>query len=486
MTPELTTSDLGRANGSPVSPGMMDGFDAPKETPGFSGAYDAWNAQAQALFGMTMRSPLPAAIVCGAQRLVFCNEAATRLFGWSGAPTPRLPDMFAGVWPAGLQATEQAFAGRSALLRNQLVFGSAGSNGVDAQFVPALYDADAVTCVHIAMSDPARTPPVAPPWDGPGDLLTGGDSAAEFAWRSQSEGRWTWASPQWRTYTGRTVSSSLDLGWLEVLHPDDRAPTMGCWRDAESAGSFLCDHRIYSHREQRYRWFRSRASRVRDPSSGANEWLGASVEVDDLSLDRQPPAAALAESRHSMRNTLGLVRSLARRTAETSATVEDYAMHLEGRLDALARVQAIIARAAALGAELQTLVAEELLTFGGREGARVSISGPVVRLRSDAAETLGLAIHELATNAMKFGALSPAGGTVNVSWNTAPGGELLLIWKETAGSVVRPQSGRVGFGRDLLERGLAYSLKAQTRVTFEADGLRCDIAIPLERVAQGV
>src|SRR3712207_5418388 len=122
----------------------------------------------------------------------------------------------------------------------------------------------------------------------------------------------------------------------------------------------------------------------------------------------------LAELQHRVRNTLAVVRSIARRTGETSTTVEDYAMHLDGRLNAFARTQALVTRDPEAGVDLEYLVADELLAYHAKEADQVRISGPPIRLQPKAAETLGLAVHELATNAVKHGALRARQGRVEV------------------------------------------------------------------------
>jgi two-component system CheB/CheR fusion protein len=190
----------------------------------------------------------------------------------------------------------------------------------------------------------------------------------------------------------------------------------------------------------------------------------------------------VAEVQHRVRNTLSVVRSIARRTAETSDTIEDYAMHLEGRLDAFTRVQAAVSRNPIGGLDLEMLIADELLAAAAREGEQVGrIRGPKVRLQAKAAETLALAIHELATNAVKYGALSRRGGSVQVAWNIeAPsdGPRLKIQWRETG---VRPNGerpARRGFGTEMIERTLVYELGAETSLDFGGGGLHCIITLP--------
>jgi two-component system, chemotaxis family, CheB/CheR fusion protein len=182
-----------------------------------------------------------------------------------------------------------------------------------------------------------------------------------------------------------------------------------------------------------------------------------------------------------------VVRSIARRTGETSKTVEDHAMHLDGRINALARTQALVTRDPVAGVGLEHLVAEELLAHAAREGEQVTISGPPVRLQAKAAENFGLAVHELATNAVKYGALSAKSGRIAVAWDverTNGAARLTFEWTETGVPLDRTQPRRRGFGTELLERTLAYELGAEARAAFEPDGVRWRIELPLdEKVA---
>ena len=191
----------------------------------------------------------------------------------------------------------------------------------------------------------------------------------------------------------------------------------------------------------------------------------------------------LAELQHRVRNTLGVVRSIARRSAETSTSVEEYASHLDGRLNALARIQAMVNRGPEGGFDLEYLIVEELLGYNAREGDQLRVSGPPVRFLPKAAETLALALHELATNAIKYGALSQPAGRVDVSWRLDDGDgttRLIFDWRERGGPPVTPPK-RKGFGIELLERTLAFELKGKTTLTFNPSGLHCTILIPLNR-----
>ncbi|OKO80223.1 methyltransferase [Bradyrhizobium sp. NAS80.1] len=207
------------------------------------------------------------------------------------------------------------------------------------------------------------------------------------------------------------------------------------------------------------------------------------IDVTAITRAEERQRLLLAELQHRVRNTLGVVRSIARRSAETSSTVEEYSAHLDGRLNAFARTQALVTRDPEGGVDLEYLVVEELLAYNAREGEQMRVSGPAVRFRPKAAETFALAIHELATNALKYGGLGQPSGRLEISWRideaTDPP-KLLFEWRERGGPRVA-QPKRKGFGTELLERTLAFELKGQTTMSFNTSGLQCQIAIPLTK-----
>jgi two-component sensor histidine kinase len=218
-----------------------------------------------------------------------------------------------------------------------------------------------------------------------------------------------------------------------------------------------------------------------DPD-GVTEWLGTAADAEGLRGSERRHWLIVAELQHRIRNALGIVRSLVRRTSTTSASVEEYAAHLEGRIGALARTQAFAMRRPRSGVDLEELVETELIAHAARDG-KVRVAGPAVRLRPKAAETLGLALHELTTNSVKFGALSLPEGHLTITWRKELERDdpcVRLEWREESVPGCTPPAHR-GFGRNLVERTVPYELRGGSRLTFEPGGARCVIDIPLTR-----
>jgi two-component sensor histidine kinase len=196
-------------------------------------------------------------------------------------------------------------------------------------------------------------------------------------------------------------------------------------------------------------------------------------------LDQRGSTAGL---RHQTRNTLAMLRDVVRRSAETSDTVEDYAAHLEGRLDAVFRIQNTIANRLLDGVGLYTLLDDELMVHALGHRERLSIDGPDILLQPAAASALALAFHELATNAIKFGSLSQPEGRLAVTWSIAPGGDgqpvLTLNWIESGVGLTAPRD-RAGFGSEVIERVVPYQLSGKGVLDFTPVGLHCTITLPM-------
>lgn len=191
----------------------------------------------------------------------------------------------------------------------------------------------------------------------------------------------------------------------------------------------------------------------------------------------------VAELQHRVRNILTVVRSIFSRSVETGTDLEEIADHFRGRLDALARVQVIVTQSAAGTADLENLLRDELVSVGVQEGPDLEISGPDVQLPAQMLETIGLAIHELTTNAVKYGAFKVDTGKLSVTWHIEPGeggvSMLSLLWREEGVPAIGLAPRHEGFGRELIEEAIPYRLGGSARLEFLPGGVQCLIKVPL-------
>lgn len=225
------------------------------------------------------------------------------------------------------------------------------------------------------------------------------------------------------------------------------------------------------------RWYNVFAFRVGDPDQRRVAVLF--YDITERKRDQEHAQLLMAEIDHRARNLLAVVQAVVHRTQ--APTAEAFAAAVQGRIQALARAHALLASNRWQGAELTRLVREELAPFGPI-GERTIISGPIVALKSAAAQSIALALHELAGNAAKHGALSLPQGRVTVRWAVdAASGQLSARWDERGGPpVVRPC--HVGFGMAVIKAGIEHQLGGTVRTDWQPEGLVCELTLPAKQI----
>jgi PAS domain S-box-containing protein len=181
------------------------------------------------------------------------------------------------------------------------------------------------------------------------------------------------------------------------------------------------------------------------------------------------------EAEHRTKNILATVLATVR--LSHSDTSHDLKRLIEGRIDALAKVHTLFVESRWAGAELHRLVAQELLAYSGESEERVRIDGPAVMLEPSTAQNIAISLHELATNAAKYGALSAANGCVEIAWCLTADGRLSLRWVESGGPAFAPPMHR-GFGTRVIENTIGQ-LSGEVQFSWRNQGLTCEIVLPL-------
>jgi len=182
------------------------------------------------------------------------------------------------------------------------------------------------------------------------------------------------------------------------------------------------------------------------------------------------------EAEHRAKNILSTVLATVR--LSHANTVDDLKQIIEGRIDALAKVHTLFVQSRWRGAELHNLATQELLPYCGKTDARMRIDGPDVMLEPYSAQAVAIALHELATNAAKYEALSSSAGRVEIAWSRTADGRLSLHWIETGGPSVTSPTHR-GFGRRVMENVIVGQLRGEVHFDWRDQGLTCEIVLPL-------
>jgi PAS domain S-box-containing protein len=311
------------------------------------------------------------------------------------------------------------------------------------------------------------------------------DAMPQLVWIADSRGFVSYFNARIAEYRVAATFSPPGYDWTLAIHPDDLKTTRAAWREAAVRGeAYQNEHRLLMA-DGTYRWHLGRGLPQRD-EAGVVAWFGAETDVEDLHSMQDRQQVLVAELQHRTRNLIGVVRAVADKAMARAANLADFRLRFRDRLDALARVQNLLSR---LGdgerVTFDELIRSELSAVANCLD-RVAFDGPKgVALRSSTVQIFAMALHELATNAVKYGAFSQPQGRLEVRWRverTASHGRpwLRLDWRERGVAIEReiPAPG-IGSGRELIERALPYQLGAKTTYVLESDGVHCNIALPV-------
>jgi two-component sensor histidine kinase len=203
------------------------------------------------------------------------------------------------------------------------------------------------------------------------------------------------------------------------------------------------------------------------------------VDISERKRSEEQLLVLVNELNHRVKNTLATVQSIAAQTFRSTSDPAAFRPAFEARLMALSNAHELLTRHSWAGVSLRELC-EQALAPHAEDGGRIRLSGAALRLEPRVALAFGMILHELATNAAKYGALSAGEGIVSIDWTLAPREAarwIELTWRERGGPAVR-QPTRNGFGLQLIERSVVRDLAGDVALQFESDGFACKIAVP--------
>lgn len=222
------------------------------------------------------------------------------------------------------------------------------------------------------------------------------------------------------------------------------------------------------------RWCASTAAASQDDSGKVVRISGVTMDITERKEAEERQALLAREVDHRAKNAMAIVQSIVRLTK--ASDIREYAAIIEGRIKALSRAHAVLSDSRWQGAEMATLVEEELAPYRSGHADRIRISGPKVLLEPTTAQTLALALHELSTNAAKYGSLSQAAGRLELDWEVQRG-EIILRWRESGGPPVEaPQ--QTGFGTKIITSSIERQLEGVATFDWRPEGLFCQLRVP--------
>jgi PAS domain S-box-containing protein len=350
-------------------------------------------------------------------------------------------------------------------------------------------------------------------------------ASASIVWWTNAAGEFVEEQPYWQAYTGQNWEEYKGNGWASRVHPDDRDSVAADWMRAVSTGTpCFTQGRIWSVKYGSYRAFQARGIPIRDDNEQVVGWLGAltdiqdsidinaslqlaslqraqedlanslkalrenearlSVELESATTREQQIETLMQEVNHRSKNLLGMVLAIARRTWEASPL--EFMSRFETRIQALSSSHNLLVRNGWQGADLEELAKAQLAHFADLIGTRIFFQGTKMYVTPRAAQALGMAFHELTTNAAKHGALSGEHGRVHVAWHIVVEGSyeplFLIEWAEHGGPPIR--KGGSGFGSTVLSRIVEGTLAGTAELELRPEGLLWKLKCPLASVLE--
>jgi PAS domain S-box-containing protein len=460
----------------------------------------AWPQSLCSALALSLAADAPLAVLWGAERLQLYNDAYAELIGDAhpralGAPCEKT---WAAVWPLLAEPIARAWSGKAASLENQQLALRRGGRLTSAilglSVSPVRDDAGEVGGLLLQVRDTSA-------WASErAALITQRDHALAslaaqqqaFAMKAGLMGSWELDAATSRIVASDSCRKVFGVGpddpfdhndhIIALVHPDDREPRQKAINRAVRAQHDLeIEFRIVKPGGQ-IGWVLTRGQGVYDENGRAVRFVGVSLDITARRAAEEHQRLLLHELNHRVKNTLTTVQSLAlqtRRTTDDPASFNDVFL---ARIHALAGAHELLTEASWEGASLEEVIHRTLRHHLPRDGAeRLQCGGPTIRLGPNAAVTLNMAVHELATNAVKYGALSTPEGRLDVEWRVdlAERRPILDIeWRETCGPPVATPVRR-GFGSRLIEQGLAREMDGECRLIFAPEGLTCRLRLPL-------
>ncbi|MCB2047388.1 MAG: PAS domain-containing protein [Novosphingobium sp.] len=308
------------------------------------------------------------------------------------------------------------------------------------------------------------------------------DAMPQLLWSTRPNGLTDYFNQVWIDYTGEPAEASYGSGWLDFLHPDDRAPTGECWREAvESRKTYEIEYRL-RNAEGEYRWMLARGVPMLDDRGEVTRWFGSCTDIDESKRSSELLEILSRELNHRIKNIFAVIGGLVSLTIRHRPEVAEAGRELQERILALGRahdhVRASGTRFDSTEAQSSLIAMLKLIVSPYQAGSRnrVTISGSDIAIDDRSATPLALFVHELGTNAAKYGALSTQDGSVEIELSR-DNGDCLIRWSEQGGPPVN-RPGDDGFGASLVELSIARQLGGVVEYEWRTEGLVVLARIP--------
>lgn len=310
------------------------------------------------------------------------------------------------------------------------------------------------------------------------------DAMPQMVWSTTPDGLHDYYNARWYEFTGAPFGSTDGEGWNDMFHPDDQDRAWSRWRHSLSTGEpYEIEYRL-KHNSGVYRWTLGRAMPIRDDEGRITRWFGTCTDIDELKKLEQGRELVSQELSHRIKNIFAVVSALVALSARQYPEARAFAASLRTRINALARAHEFVrphtetSRITVGATTLHSFLNDLFTAYADHTGAaRVVVSGDDAVFDDQAATSVALLFHELATNAAKYGALSQDGGTIDLT-TRRDGDRFILTWTERGGPEITAEPTRAGFGSSLATLSVEGQLGGRLTREWRPEGLKIVADLP--------
>lgn len=315
------------------------------------------------------------------------------------------------------------------------------------------------------------------------------DSMPQMVWSTLPDGFHDYYNHRWYEFTGAPAGSTDGEGWNGMFHPDDQERARKIWSQCLASGEpYEIEYRLRD-REGDYRWVIGRANPIRDAHGKIIRWIGTCTDIDSAKRSAELNEILSRELSHRIKNIFAVLSGLIGLSARQAPEAKDFAHELRQRVSALGRAHEFArphsdeSRMSVGDSTLHGILSEMLRPYPALDEGRVTIRGDDVPIDDRGATPLALVFHELATNAAKYGAMSVAGGTVDVE-SRIEGKDIVVEWREQSGPVLSGAPERSSFGTRLVDMSVIQQLNGTIERQWNAEGLTVRLVLQPERLVR--
>ncbi|MFM6931743.1 MAG: PAS domain S-box protein [Novosphingobium sp.] len=298
------------------------------------------------------------------------------------------------------------------------------------------------------------------------------DNISQLAWIAEADGAIHWYNQRWYDYTGTTLEAMDGWGWQKIHHPDHVDAVTERFKRCIASGEEWEDTFPLLGANGEYRWFLSRAVPLRGEDGQIACWFGTNTDITDRRTAERQIDLLLREVNHRSKNMLAIVQAMARRTLGADSP---FVPKLEARIAAMSANQDLLVDRDWRPVPIVALLDSQLAMLGDAR-AQVHYDGPPLDLLPAAGEAIAMAVHEMATNAEKYGALSVSTGRIDIEWALTDG-QFTMRWTESGGPpVTLPE--REGFGSKILTSVPKGKVRGEVEVRYPPEGFVWTLVCP--------